>query len=96
MKWLAAFAILLMFSCSDKGECKGSVHVVVKDLTGLDGCGKVLQLDDGSYLEPQNMNDFNIDYLVGDEYHVTFKEISGGSFCMVGKIVEIKCLSEDK
>lgn len=90
------FSILSLFSCSNNGDCKGGVHVVVKDLTGLDGCGKVLQLNDGSYLEPQNMNDFNIAYQVGDEYHVTFKEVSGFSVCMVGKIVEIKCLSVDQ
>lgn len=92
--FLIAFSVML-FSCGKNSDCEGSVHVTVKDLTGLDGCGKVLQLDDDSYLEPQNMSDFDVDFATGDEYHVTFHEVSGASICMVGKIVKIDCLSED-
>lgn len=96
MKFILSASIALLFlSCGKDSDCDGSVHVVVKDLTGLDGCGKVLQLDDGSYLEPQNMGELNVDYSVGDEYHVTYHEVSGGSICMVGKIVKIDCISVD-
>ena len=87
--------VSLFLSCGKDSDCDGAVHVVVKDLTGLDGYGKVLQLDDGSYLEPQNMGELNVDYKVGDEYHVTYHEVSGGSICMVGKIVKIDCISLD-
>lgn len=86
---------VFLSSCKKTGSCSNSEHVVMRNLTGLDGCGWVLQLDDNSKLEPQNLNDFEIEYVEGKSLHVSYKEIDAGSICMVGKIVEIKCLTED-
>lgn len=99
MRKLTYFVFLactvLFFSCNKDGSCNNSEHVIMRNLTGLDGCGWVLQLDDNSKLEPQNLNDFEIEFVEGKSLHVSYKEIDAGSICMVGKIVEIKCLTED-
>lgn len=96
MKNILIFSCLIfVFSCSKESGCSDSEHVIMRNLTGLDGCGWVLQLDDGSKLEPQNLNDFEIEFVEGKSLHVSYKEIDAGSICMVGKIVEIKCLVED-
>ncbi len=46
----------LFWSCEDNKitntSCKPGVLATVKDLTGLDGCGFVFELSDGSKLEP--------------------------------------------
>lgn len=87
--------LVFAFSCSKESGCNNTEHVILRNLTGLDGCGWVLQLDDGSKLEPQNLNDFEIEYVEGKSLHVSYTEIDGASICMVGQIVKINCLVED-
>lgn len=95
-KLLLLFSLVaLVASCSTHDACSGSVHVKMRNLTGLDGCGWVLQLNDNSYLEAQNLNEFEIEFVEGKELHVKYEEVDGGSICMVGKIVKITCLTED-
>ena len=50
----ALFAATLLFSqCSeDDVQMKCSTPATVRDLTGLDGCGYVFELEDGTRLEP--------------------------------------------
>lgn len=88
-------SFLLLLSCGNEDSCKKSIHVKLKNLTGLDGCGWVLQKDDGSYLEAQNIGEFEIEFVEGKDLHVSYDTVDGGSICMVGEIVKITCLSED-
>lgn len=92
---LFLFSFALLFSCGDDGDCKKSIHVKLKNLTGLDGCGWVLLKDDGKYLEVQNFGEYEFEFVEGKEYHVSYKTVEGGSICMVGEIVEVTCMSED-
>jgi hypothetical protein len=71
-------------SCSNFG--------VVEDLTGLDGCGLVIKLND-EMLEVVSWPD-NSQVTAGDEIFFDFKTIDGGSICMVGKMVEVTCLKK--
>jgi hypothetical protein len=89
------FLLVLLLSCGGTNKCPKSIHVKLKNLTGLDGCGWVLQKNDGKYLEPTNLNKFDIELNDGKDLHVEYKSVDGASICMVGEIVEIKCLSED-
>ncbi|MDX2362634.1 MAG: hypothetical protein QNK23_17630 [Crocinitomicaceae bacterium] len=90
---IISITVLLATSC-DKGDCTNSVKAELKDLTGLDGCGFVLELDNGDKLEPRNLNDFNIDIVDGKKVWVNYTVISSPSFCMVGEVVEIDCIAE--
>jgi hypothetical protein len=46
-------AILLLLQCSEEDVQKTcSIPATVRDLTGLDGCGFVFELEDGTRLEP--------------------------------------------
>lgn len=42
-------------------DCKDSHHGILRDLTGLDGCGWIIQLSDSTKLEPINLDDFDIE-----------------------------------
>lgn len=97
MKMLVVILLFvgLVGACSTDDACSGSVHVKMRNKTGLDGCGWVLQLNDNSYLEAQNLNEFEIEFVEGKDLHVKYEEVDGGSICMVGKIVKITCLTED-
>lgn len=65
-------------------------HGILKNLTGLDGCGWVIQLSDSTKLEPINLDDFDIELIENKPVCFRFHERSDlGSYCMVGKVVEL-------
>lgn len=84
---------LFLFSCN-RTSCENAQAATIEDYTGLDGCGLVIKLQNGTVLEPVNLNDFSITPTDGMKVWVKYHEISGGSICMVGPIVEIDCLTK--
>lgn len=88
------FLTTTLFSCTKDNPCANSVPASLQNLTGLDGCGWVLVLEDGSKLEPTNLDEFPINLSQGKKVNVAYHTLEMASICMVGKIVEIDCLSE--
>ena len=90
--WIS-LTVLLLMACN-KNKCSDSVKAELKDLSGLDGCGYVIELENGNKLEPLNLSDFDIDLKDGNKiwvsYHLTTNFI--GTICMVGDIIEIDCI----
>lgn len=105
------FSILLLsvMACENEIQPKCSTIATVKDLTGLDGCGFVFELNDGTYLEPQQifwcgtpptaflpknaLEDF--EFVDGKVVSIGYEVIpDAASFCMVGKVVRINCIDE--
>jgi hypothetical protein len=110
------FAIVAFAGCSsdepgkDESTSACSTPAVVRDRRGLDGCGYLLQLQDGSLLEPQIVfrcgtpplpEDEPLDPMIGFEL-IDGKKVMIGyvpldsamSICMVGKVVRITCITE--
>ena len=86
--------MLFSQSCS-KDFCINTKNGKLKNLTGLDGCGWIIVLDDGTNLEPTNLTEFDVALVDGNNISVNYKESNaGGSICMVGKVVDIKCIKE--
>lgn len=107
------FVSLVVFSCSDENIDKNegcSTRATVRDLTGLDGCGFVFELEDGTQLEPFRVGFcgtpplpkevtedplYNFRFVDGKKVMIDYEEIDTlGSYCMVGPIVKITCLKE--
>lgn len=91
---IVAFAIAFVFIVSCEKEttnrCENSQEGTLKDLTGLDGCGWIIQLSDSTKLEPINLDDFDIELTENKTVCIKFHERKDlGSYCMVGKVVEI-------
>ena len=86
--------LIFLISCSKSNISWTSA--TIQDLTGLDGCGLTIQLEDQSYLEPINLSDFSSTATISDnqKVQVKYQEINGASSCMVGKIIEIKELKD--
>ena len=84
--------ILSTCSKSNNGMIKGLLH----DYTGLDGCGMLIDLDNGTILEPTNLNDFQFDVNIvdGQKVWVSYHEVAAGSICMVGEVVVIDDLKK--
>jgi hypothetical protein len=71
-------------------DCKDSHHGILRNLTGLDGCGWIIQLSDSTKLEPINLDDFDIELRENKPVCFQFHERTDlGSYCMVGKVVEL-------
>lgn len=80
----------------------------IKNLQGLDGCGFVLVLDSGEKLEPvlpyrgwcgtvteeQKTAWEKFDLVDGKRVKIGYKEVSRPSICMVGKTVEVTCITQ--
>jgi hypothetical protein len=89
-------------------SCDESVFATVRDLTGLDGCGFVFELADGTKLQPQMLGYcgtpplpkevtenplYNFQFIDGKQVRIGFEEVTDAmSICMVGKVVKITCI----
>ena len=106
---------LMILSCSEDSISpkeintnRCSIDATVRDYTGLDGCGFVLELKDGTILEPvrtvvcgpppQNIMTLDNPLLNfekdGKEVLINYEPIQSVSICMVGQTVKIICISE--
>lgn len=102
--------VLLFTACNDDPSLVCSTNATIRDLTGLDGCGFVFELEDGSYLEPvlplllcgtpplpkEVTEDplYNFEFVDGKRVVISYEETEGVSICMVGLIVKITCIRE--
>jgi hypothetical protein len=111
---LAFFSAIIFWSCEEDKistiSCDNGVLATVRDLTGLDGCGFVFELTDGTRLEPMRLmycgtpplpkevtEDplYDFQFVDGKQVRLGYEEIQGAvSICMVGKIVRITCIEE--
>lgn len=74
-------------------ECEYPHQGEVVDMTGLDGCGLMIQLPDSSRLEPQEMpSGYQLE--AGQQVEFDYRELNRASICMAGKVVEITCIRE--
>lgn len=114
MKELVIFSLFVIsFSqCSKNSNelpCESSscsTHATVVDKIGLDGCGLMFELADGTLMEPERrvyvkapsltedpLYHFNLK--VGQTVKIDWVESKGlASICMAGSIVFITCISE--
>ncbi len=110
---LALMTLSTLTSCtreeaSPKENSCGTL-ATVKDLSGLDGCGFVLVLDNGEQLDlalypnwcgtpPGSLTSINGIALKDDmRVNVAYEEQKDrASICMAGKVVKVTCISEAK
>lgn len=102
MKLFACIASVCLavvaFSCETTkqaggGSCK--YEGVVMNMTGLDGCGLMIVLNDSAHtrLQPVEIADTSFHLQAGQRVLVNYTELSGRmSTCMSGKIVRIDCI----
>lgn len=83
---------MFVFACEKEtvNKCENSQEGVLKNLTGIDGCGWIIQISDSIKLEPINLDEFDIELAENKSVCIQYHERKDlGSYCMVGKIVEI-------
>ncbi|MGE0770417.1 MAG: hypothetical protein AB7K37_01810 [Cyclobacteriaceae bacterium] len=106
------FVLLLvgLFQCegNKKQPCESSacaVTATVVDLTGLDGCGLVFELEDGSrkipeyrtYVQPPKPEEdplYYFDLKAGQRVRISYEESLALSACMAGSIIFVTCITD--
>lgn len=113
MKLISMFGVLLMglWTCvgnSDDTDCCTQCNqiVTVKDMSGgLDGCGMVLEQEDGTYLlpekriyvkAPEREEDplYYFELKAGQRIQISYEESQALTACMAGKVVFLTCIKE--
>ena len=99
MKKLAILTLVIgsltILGCKKNNGCAWSEKAWIRDYSDSDTCGVLIELEDGTKLEPNNWTEHNpATWTNGALVWVSYKEASGASICNTGEIVEIKCLSE--
>lgn len=90
LTWAIAF-IMIACSCNPSrkpsSDFDGLTVVTVRDFRSLDGCGFLLEQNDGKFLQPLNMDSaFNHEGMV---LGITFKTSKNPTTCMKGIPVEL-------
>jgi len=94
MKWLSIIGLALLVSCSKSTSCTGAIKGKLKNLTGLDGCGWVIEANGKTY-EPINLGEFDSSLLVENQHiFFSYNSFSGGSICMVGETIQLTCVEK--
>ena len=85
----------LTISCNKKtnqSNCPDYKYGTVVDMNGLDGCGFNIRLDNGTILEPTNLDKYPKLNINNKRIQFTYKDIDNmASICMVGPMIEITC-----
>ncbi len=85
----------IIINCVEmENEC--NLTGTVKDYTGLDGCGYLIELDNGTRLEPVIVHD-SIKFYDNQRVKLSYIERKDmASICMAGIMAEITCIKEIK
>jgi hypothetical protein len=105
--------LTLTFSSCKKDEeiqkAGCTTQATVRDLTGLDGCGFVFELEDGTRLEPLRLfyngtpllpkempKDPLLDFVfeAGKKVKIGYELAESASVCMAGPVVKVTCIEE--
>jgi len=90
---LATGLLALATSCQKADQAPGcGTPATVRNLTGFDGCGYVLQLDNGKRLEPHGTLWQSFAKQDGARVTISYEVAPAASICMVGEGVELTCI----
>lgn len=78
-------------STNDGSKNACDIYGVVHDRTGLDGCKWVIELEDGTNLEPVVVEP-NYTFKDGETIHFSYVDEPAMSICMIGQTVRITCI----
>ena len=81
--------ILMANTCTPETSEHCNYKGTVVDLTGLDGCGLVIERLDGQRFEVMESPE---PLVAGQHLMFDYEEVEGASICMVGKLVKITCM----
>lgn len=104
------FCAVVLLGCENESGSKCDFNATVKDLSGLDGCGFIFELEDGSRIEPlrpfidcgtpplpkEITEDplWNFAMFDGQKVRISYDQTDALSACMVSPLVKVTCIEE--
>lgn len=100
--------LLTLSQCTEETQIHCATKATVRDLSGLDGCGFVFELADGTKLEPARMGYcgtpplpkevtqdplLDFEFVDGKEVFISYEQVQSISICMAGPTVKITCIT---
>jgi len=100
--YIVLFITLIAFTSSctqlknkNNNQCPNQVEGIMINMSNLDGCGWMIQLNDDSKLNPINLDDFSITLLDNKKIIISYTENTDMmDSCMAGKIISIICITD--
>jgi hypothetical protein len=90
---LAVCLLAAIAGCQKADDAPGcGTPATVRNLTGLDGCGYVLQFDNGQRLEPHGTLWQSFAKHDGERVTISYESEPSFSICMVGDGVKLTCI----
>ena len=62
-------------------------------MTGLDGCGMMIELSDGAKLNPVEYTVKSFNFEDGQRIRFSYEEVDAMNICMSGQTVKITCIT---
>ena len=97
IKAIPLIILTLLFSSCDRIDTSEMQEGVIKDMSNLNGCGYVVQLNNGTILEVENLHEFNIDIENNKEVWVKYQSnplICIETMCQLGEVVSLENMIE--
>ena len=92
---LLTFLFIILISSCEKENTLLKGTGILKNLTGFDGCGWVIQTDQSGTtktFEPINLSDFDVVLTEGKKVDFFYYKTTSGSICMVGDVIKLTSL----
>lgn len=95
--FLGLGTLLLSLSVnSEEKRCPNGVPGTLVDATGLDGCGWLIELDNGTTLEPVGLAQYSLPLVDGKRVYVEYTVLPlSPSICMAGTKAQITCMTAE-
>lgn len=93
---LFTFSIIILLSSCDKEDVALKGTGILKNMTGFDGCGWVIQFDKNGtkeILEPNNLDEFKMILTDGQKVDFSYYKTTSPSICMVGEVIKLASLT---
>jgi len=94
---IAAFTLAACNSTKSDNTQKADKNLtegVLVDMNNLDGCGWIIKLEDGTKLQPVNINKFDFEPKDGVAVLFRYKKVDMAGVCMLGQMVELLSIKE--
>jgi|AntRauTorckE5430_2_1112549.scaffolds.fasta_scaffold01148_5 hypothetical protein len=93
MKYIILLIAFGIASCTPKISPDGcSTEGTMRDMTGLDGCKFLIELDDGKRLNPVEYSVKASDFEDGQRIRFAYEVVEVMNVCMSGQTVKVTCL----
>ncbi|MGB1120702.1 MAG: hypothetical protein ACPG3Z_01820 [Saprospiraceae bacterium] len=91
---LFAMMMFVFDSCTPGKETSTycTTEGTIRDMTGLDGCGMMIELSDGTRLNPVEYTVKSFSFEDGQKIRFSYEKVDAMNVCMSGQTVKITCI----